>query len=118
MKTLLAILLLFFGTTCFAQSTPAVPAAAPGCGTVNTKFNVQTNVSQHPFAKPEPSKALVYFLQDDSTFASRPRPTTRFGVDGSWIGATHSFSYFYVRSSQASIISVLIGSRSSLLPLV
>jgi len=96
MKTLLAILVFFLGTTCFAQNSSTVPAAAPGCGNVNTKFNVETNESQHPFAKPDPGKALVYFLQDDTNFTSRPRPTTRFGLDGNWLGATHANSYFYV----------------------
>ena len=52
------------------------------------------NDKQHPFAKPESGKALIYFLQDDPNFLSRPRPTTRFGLDGNWIGATQSNSYF------------------------
>jgi hypothetical protein len=38
----------------------------------------------------------VYFLQDDAAFLSRPRPTTRFGIDGAWVGATHSNSYFSI----------------------
>jgi hypothetical protein len=43
-----------------------------------------------------PQKALIFFLQDDAKFHSVPRPTTRFGIDGAWVGATHANSYFYV----------------------
>jgi len=56
---------------------------------------VKTDKETHP-AQPEAGKALVYFIQDDSAFASRPRPTTKMGIDGEWVGATHSNSYFYV----------------------
>ncbi len=97
MKTFLAFLVLAFAGSCFAQSGATAPAAAaPGCGTGNTKFDVQSNKSQHPFLKPDPGKALIYFLQDDTYFLSRPRPTTRFGLDGTWVGATQSNAYFYV----------------------
>src|SRR5258707_8501086 len=97
MKPFLAFLVLASAGSCFAQSGPNAPAAAaPGCGTGNTKFDVQSNKSQHPFLKPDPGKALIYFLQDDTYFLSRPSPTTRFGLDGTWVGATQSNAYFYV----------------------
>jgi len=96
MKTVLAILLLSFPIASFAQTASVEQVATPGCGKDDVKFDVKTEKSQHPFAKPEPGKALVYFLQDDTDFLSSPRPTTRFGLDGTWIGATHSSSYFYV----------------------
>jgi len=95
MKTFLAFFVLAFATSTFAQSNPTPQAAAPGCGTDNTKFEVKSDRSQHPFLKPDPGKALIYFLQDDSYFENRPRPTSRFGLDGKWIGATHANSYFY-----------------------
>jgi hypothetical protein len=96
MKTLSAFLLLAFATTCSAQNAPTETAAAPGCGGEDTKFDVKTDRSKHPFVKPEPGKALVYFVQDDSYFQSVPRPTTRFGLDGNWVGATQANAYFYV----------------------
>jgi hypothetical protein len=96
MKTVLAIFLLSFATASLAQTAPVEQTAAPGCGKDDVKFDVKTEKSQHPFAKPDPGKPLVYFLQDDTDFLSNPRPTTRFSLDGSWIGATHSSSYFYV----------------------
>lgn len=95
MKTVLAILLLSFATVSLAQTQSVERAAAPGCGKDDVKFDVKTDKSRHPFPRPDPGKALVYFLQDDTDFLSSPRPTTRFGLDGSWIGATHSSSYFY-----------------------
>src|SRR5947209_17835484 len=95
MKTLTALLCLAFATISFAQNAPTGTAAAPGCGAENIKFDVTTDRSKHPFVKPEPGKALVYFLQDDSYFQSRPRPTTRFALDGNWVGATQANSYFY-----------------------
>lgn len=94
-KTVLALLMILFATASFAQTPPAT-AFAPGCGTADTKFDVATNDKQHPFAKRDAGKALIYLLQDDSDFLSRPRPTTRFGLDGNWIGATQSNSYFYI----------------------
>jgi hypothetical protein len=37
---------------------------------------------------------LVYFIQDDTDFNIMDKPTTRAGVDGNWVGATHTNSYF------------------------
>jgi len=83
-----------FTPSLFAQDNAAGSAAAPGCGAPDTTFEVKTGKS-HPPAQPETGKALLYFIQDDSDFATRPRPTTRMGIDGKWVGATHSSSYFY-----------------------
>src|SRR5262245_9812380 len=96
MKIILPVLLFAFAGTASAQSAKIRTPAAPGCGSIDTKFDVQTKRSQHPLATPDAGKALVYFLQDDSYFFTRPRPTTRFGLNGSWIGATQANAYFYV----------------------
>jgi len=80
-------------TSVFAQTTPA-GAGAPGCGESNAKFDVKTEKSQHP-APTDAGRALVYFIENDSQFDSFPSPTTRIGVDGEWVGATHGNSYFY-----------------------
>jgi Protein of unknown function (DUF2846) len=69
---------------------------APGCGLATVKFDVETHRDQHAAPNPEPGKALLVLLQDDSRFGAKPRPTTRFGIDGTWIGATHANSYLYV----------------------
>lgn len=78
----------------FSQTNSSI--VAPGCGAENVKFSVTTDKSQHPAAEPEKNKAMVYFLEDDDSFESHPLPTTRLGVDGTWVGANHGNSYFYV----------------------
>ena len=83
-----------------AQATSSVPQVnlyMPGCGPGNENFDLKTepNISQ-PDPAPTPGKALVYFVQDDRYFLSRPRPTVKWGVDGSWIGATRSLTYFHI----------------------
>lgn len=77
----------------FSQDQLTLPGA-PGCGDSNAKFAVSTDAGQH-FALPEAGKALVYVIEDDSNFGSFPKPTTRAGLDGEWVGATHGNSYLY-----------------------
>ena len=91
MKPLLLALL--FGGPAFAQSQAS--SALAGCGPAGVSFEVKTDKKQHPMASPQPGKALVYFIQDDSRFLSFPKPTTKVGLDGLWVGATHGDSYFY-----------------------
>jgi hypothetical protein len=64
---------------------------------------VKTEKSQHP-PPTDAGKALVYFIENDSQFDSFPSPTTRMGIDGEWVGATHGNSYFTYPSIQESII--------------
>lgn len=93
------IILLFaswLGPTALVDPAQSGSLGAPGCGPANIKFDVETDRNQHTVPNPEPGKALVVFLQDDEHFGAVPRPTTRFGVDGAWVGATHKNSYFYV----------------------
>jgi hypothetical protein len=66
---------------------------SPGCGAPKEKFDVSTGASQTA-AKAGTDQALIYFIQDDSRFDTRPRPTTRIGLDGAWAGATGGGSYF------------------------
>ena len=93
MRTLLVILL--FAAPAFAQGNQAPESPAPCSNLPHTSFNVKTDPTQLTLPQPEADKALVYFLQDDSDWVASPRPTTRFAVDGTWLGATHSNSYFY-----------------------
>jgi Protein of unknown function (DUF2846) len=82
----------------FAQNAPPPTgsAAAPGCGPANVSFDVKSSGSSHPVSQPEPGKALVYFLQEDKVFESRPRPTVKWALDGNWIGATQANRYFHI----------------------
>ena len=75
----------------------ATALGAPGCGAENVRFNVSTDVEKQPLPAVEAGKALVVFVQDDGSFGSHPRPTTRFGIDGKWVGATHANSFFYAQ---------------------
>jgi uncharacterized protein DUF2846 len=97
MRVIMAFLAtLVFSTSAFAQNPPTANEDAPICSTLpNTIFKVKTDYNQRAVPQPGAGKALVYFLQDDANYISHPRPTTRLGVDGGWIGATHSDSYFY-----------------------
>ncbi len=94
-KFVIPLLTIFlFISPAFAQNKPTDAAGAPGCGEPETRFEVKTDKGQHP-AQPSAGKALVYFIEDDSDFGSFPKPTTRAGLDGAWVGATHGNSYFY-----------------------
>ncbi len=66
------------------------------CGIPDVSFDVKTQKNQHPVAQPEPGKALIYFFQDDSLYGGILRPTSRYAIDGRWVGATHANSYFYL----------------------
>jgi hypothetical protein len=82
----------FFAMAKDAQGSSAPNTGAPGCGVDSAKFAVD-NGAGGAAASGEPGKALVYFIEDDSNFGSFPKPTTRMGVDGKWVGATHGNSY-------------------------
>jgi hypothetical protein len=75
-----------------AQSQPTPGVGTPGCGPADMRFEVRTSKYQNPPNKADAGKA---FLQDDTNFNSRPRPSTLVGLDGQWIGATNGNSYFY-----------------------
>ena len=93
MKTMLLIFLI--ASCVLAQAQTKETRLAPSCGPDEVKFEVKTEKNPHQVKQPDPGKALVYFLEDNSEFGSLPRPTTRLGVDGEWVGATHGNSYFY-----------------------
>src|SRR5579862_4400080 len=97
MKLSLIILLFASWLVSIASADPQSSSSdEPGCGPAAIKFQVHTDRNQHAVPNPQPEKALVVFLQDDAQFNSTPKPTARFGVDGTWVGATHANSYFYV----------------------
>ena len=91
-----ALVAVLFICSAWAQDKPTGVAVAPGCGPMDAKFDVKTDKTQHPITAAESGKAVVYFVEDDSHFQSTPKPTTRIGVDGSWVGANHGNSYFYL----------------------
>ncbi len=88
------ILALFVTASLFGQAQVARIASA--CGPENVAFKVKLDERDHRLAQPAQGKALVYFIHDSGTSAVIAYPTTRMGVDGTWVGANHSNSYFYV----------------------
>ena len=90
------MLLLAVASPVFGQAQSSGATSIPGCGAANIEFNVKTDDKQHPAVQPDAGKANVYFLQDDAAFLAHTIPTTRFGINGAVVGATHSNSYFYI----------------------
>lgn len=87
-------IVLLFGTFVVAQDASSPVNTAPGCGAASVKFEVKRDKSSHPLLQPPSGQAMVYFVEDDTEFESNPKPTTRIGVDGTWVGANHGNSYF------------------------
>jgi hypothetical protein len=90
-----ALIFLLLASPAFAQNKLANTSIAPGCGAEDVKFDVKRIKGPHPVTQPDAGKALVYFIEDDTDFNSVFKPTTRAGLDGGWVGATHGNSYFY-----------------------
>lgn len=79
MKIIAALLLV----SCFAfgqdkTAESAVEAAA--CGPREVEFEVNIDESVHPTPAPETGKAVIYVVQESSSF-------TRIGINGKWVGA-------------------------------
>lgn len=94
MKTLFAVLLL--ASSAFAQNqASATNVQAAACGPNDAHFDIKKDSSEHP-AQVKAGKALVYIIQDeDHVDCLKCDTTTRVGMDGAWIGATHGDSYFF-----------------------
>ena len=75
-----------------AQQDSPSPAGIPGCGNPATKLEISTTKTPLPAAF-EPSTAVVIVVEDNSNFGSAPKPTTRVGIDGQWVGANHGNTY-------------------------
>jgi hypothetical protein len=90
----IAIIALLFAASALAQDPSTLATAA--CGQTNAAFKVKLDDTEHTVALPEAGKALIYFIHDAGTSAVFAYPTTKLGVDGAWVGANHSNSYFAV----------------------
>jgi hypothetical protein len=94
MKAILVVA--FLASSAFAADQATVAAAESACGPSNVQFDVKTENNQHPTARAQDGKALVYVVQ----VFEKPRnqfgkPTTKVGLDGTWVGANKSNSYFF-----------------------
>jgi hypothetical protein len=93
-----ALIALLFASPALAQDSAATNLAAAGCGPNEVRFDVKTNKKEHPTAQPDAGKALVYVIGDswfDHVAVHIGNPSTRFGVDGTWVGANGYRSYFF-----------------------
>jgi hypothetical protein len=90
----IALALLLAGSSLLAQSQAPNPRAA--CGPADVSFSVKLDKSFVPLTQSEPGKALVYLIQDAGPNARIAYPTTRLGMDGSWVGANKDSSYFTI----------------------
>ncbi|MGB9405968.1 MAG: DUF2846 domain-containing protein [Terracidiphilus sp.] len=90
----IALFLLLFAASAFAQnSSSALPAA---CGLDKVIFKVTLDDTQHTLAQPDAGKALVYFIQDDGPWGNHQHYTLKIGLDGAWVGAYKANSEFTV----------------------
>ncbi|MGC1372289.1 MAG: DUF2846 domain-containing protein [Candidatus Sulfotelmatobacter sp.] len=87
----IALVMLFFAASAFAQDLPALTAA---CGRDNVSFKVKLDQSAHTVSQPDPGKARVYFISDAGTNMTVGYPTVKLAMDGAWVGANHGNSYF------------------------
>ncbi|MFY9853800.1 MAG: hypothetical protein WAK26_08000 [Terracidiphilus sp.] len=82
-----ALVALLFAASAFAQNPSVVATAA--CGPKDAGFIAGLDRSQHSIVQPEPGKARVYFIQEAGV-------KVVFWMDGAWVGANKTNSYFSV----------------------
>lgn len=65
------------------------------CGDDNVKFDVKTGAGQPEPTGPEEGKAQIVLIEDENgPIGTFMYATVRFGMDGAWVGADYSNSYF------------------------
>lgn len=98
MKNKLFAILLCVSLVCAieARAKTVLPDA---CGDDSIKFDVKTEKNQPAPAGPAEGKAQIVFietLERPSVHFGLGTPSTRYGVDGKWVGANQGKSYFTV----------------------
>ena len=67
------------------------------CGDDKVKFDVKTEMSKTAPAPPADGKAQIVFIENENHMIGPfMHATVRFGMDGAWMGANNSNSYFTV----------------------
>jgi hypothetical protein len=65
------------------------------CGDDKVKFDVKSEEGQPAPAGPAEGKAQIVFIENENQMIGAfMYATVRFGMDGAWVGANHSNSYF------------------------
>jgi len=80
------------GATAWQARATMLPSA---CGPDKIQFDVKTKSVPLALLTPEPGKALVVLIETlDGSFLMPP--STRFAIDGQWVGANRGNSYFVI----------------------
>jgi len=87
---------LLSATQALAKSKTILP---DGCGDDSVEFDAKMEKNNPALAVPAEGKALIVFVETIPDTGLYARTTTRFGVDGTWVGATKGDSYFTVTVS-------------------
>jgi hypothetical protein len=94
MKALLIIAVL--ASSAFAADKATVAAVESACGPSDIRFDVKAENGQHPAAVAQDGKALVYVVEVFEKPENQiSKPTIKVGLDGNWVGANKSDSYFF-----------------------
>ncbi len=97
MKTKLVMLML---AATLAKTAHASKTVLPdACGSDAIRFEVDTKKDQPPPAPPSDGNAQIVFIQTvirPHFWVGNAGYTTRYGVDGKWVGATGDNTYFVV----------------------
>ncbi len=94
----LAFAALLAVTPLHAQNAATDLRQEAGCGPSKAEFNVKVDKKNHATAHPLPGKAIIYVFSQYITNAGYNtigHVTTRIGMDGNWIGASHESSYLF-----------------------
>ena len=99
-----AVVFLCLSVIAFAQQKerysqqPMQNRVATACGPAEVNFKVSLDRSQPGPVLPEAGKVMVYFIHDSGarSVSLMAYPTTKYGVDGNWVGANHGNSWFAV----------------------
>ena len=94
MKVKCGVLLLGIALAATARSwATTLPDA---CGNDAVKYEVTTHEGPAPPAAPAEGKAQVVLLENENQMIGPfMHATVRFGIDGTWVGATKGSSYFW-----------------------
>ena len=96
MKALAAALMSILAVTGAAHASSTI--LPDSCGKDAVHFNVDTTKNSAPLAAPEAGRAQIVFIEslESSGMYLGGTPSTRFGIDGAWVGANKGNSYFVV----------------------
>lgn len=83
---------------------------AAACGPAETSFKVNLDRRQHGPVSPEAGKAQVYFIHVAGIpfeHLTAGYPTTKYALDGSWVGAGHGDSWFALAPGEHHVCATL-----------